>query len=74
MSEFNEICSICHLDLNDLQRTLNCNHIFHTECINRWLERRNTCPLCRTIVPNTRVIHTLESIQQSIALWNELFG
>lgn len=24
------------------------SHAFHSECINKWLERHTTCPLCRT--------------------------
>jgi len=24
-----------------------CNHRFHQGCINRWMQRANTCPLCR---------------------------
>ncbi len=24
-----------------------CKHIFHTECLNRWLEQKNECPLCK---------------------------
>jgi hypothetical protein len=30
--------------------TLLCNHIFHTGCINRWLENNDTCPNCRCMV------------------------
>merc|ERR1711976_235220 len=23
-----------------------CNHPYHAHCLNRWLESKNTCPLC----------------------------
>jgi len=29
---------------------LNCDHIFHHACIEPWLKRRNTCPICRKVV------------------------
>ena len=56
-----EDCSICKelLDLTKIPETTlkNCNHKFHTSCINRWINTTiataNTCPLCRTpINPN----------------------
>ena len=30
--------------------TLKCGHQFHKECISKWLEKKNKCPLCRQIV------------------------
>lgn len=43
-----EPCSVC---LDDMQASFNCRmlpcgHIFHTECIDPWLLRHQTCPLC----------------------------
>ena len=29
--------------------TLECEHIFHQECINRWIEIEQTCPICAKI-------------------------
>ena len=42
-------CPIC-LDLIDdnIVKLVNCNHHFHTKCINTWLKINQTCPLCRT--------------------------
>ena len=49
MTALNE-CTICLLDYNEETKTeTECNHIFHQECLDKWLETNNTsCPLCRT--------------------------
>jgi E3 ubiquitin-protein ligase RNF115/126 len=46
-------CSICLMDINDGQKTilLPCGHMFHDECITKWLNIHNTCPLCRFELP-----------------------
>lgn len=50
-SEFDDetTCTICFglLDDGDRVGALACDHIFHVECLKRWLVRRNTCPLCQ---------------------------
>jgi hypothetical protein len=43
-----ETCSICYEKFNDLEAVkLKCDHIFHKECIEKWVEKSGTCPLCR---------------------------
>jgi hypothetical protein len=48
-----DVCVIC-LDilasLNNKNETvaLECQHQFHERCIEKWLEKNNICPLCRT--------------------------
>jgi len=39
-------CTICLSKLYD-PCFLNCNHSFHTNCLNKWLSYNNTCPICR---------------------------
>jgi len=41
-------CSICLQELRagDTIRTLPCNHLFHTGCLDQWLQVKNTCPNC----------------------------
>ncbi len=42
-------CVICldDIDIFENIKNLNCNHKFHKECIDLWLQEKNTCPLCR---------------------------
>ncbi|XP_015574393.1 E3 ubiquitin-protein ligase MBR2 isoform X1 [Ricinus communis] len=44
-----EPCSICqeeYVDGDDLG-TLDCGHVFHTNCIKQWLVLKNICPICK---------------------------
>lgn len=48
-----ENCCICYNDYNENNETnkavqLKCNHIFHDECIKKWLKNSGTCPICRS--------------------------
>ena len=69
-SEGDPECTICMSPLSQAPegervvlgtRTLECNHTFHTHCIDRWLAQNSHCPLCRqnvfvarTVTPTTR--------------------
>jgi hypothetical protein len=48
----NKECSICYTEYENSAVQLNCKHIFHYNCILRWLNTSNTCPLCRSYVIN----------------------
>ena len=44
-------CLICMEDYkeNEYKRILpKCNHIYHKKCIDKWLKKNATCPVCRT--------------------------
>ncbi|XP_031489987.1 RING-H2 finger protein ATL7-like isoform X2 [Nymphaea colorata] len=44
-------CSVCLGDYESnerLQQIPSCGHTFHMECIDSWLTKNTTCPLCRT--------------------------
>ncbi|KAK4852703.1 hypothetical protein QYF36_026281 [Acer negundo] len=46
-------CSVCLQDFQggDCARKLpNCGHIFHQDCIDKWLTRNGSCPVCRNCV------------------------
>lgn len=39
-------CSICYEPLSET-RKLGCNHVFHSKCVDDWIETKGTCPVCR---------------------------
>ncbi|CAF2380124.1 unnamed protein product [Rotaria sp. Silwood2] len=42
-------CSVC-LELFENRQTVRrfpCNHLYHKECADRWLQENNVCPICR---------------------------
>lgn len=51
-------CSICFNNFNpgDICRKINrCSHTFHQSCVDSWLYRQNTCPLCRLIISSENI-------------------
>ena len=56
----NEPCSIC---LEKLEKPLlepNCQNIFCGSCIFKWIEKKNTCPLCRNTVDISKLVYIQE--------------
>lgn len=47
-------CSICLSDIvrSDTTEKLRCKHIYHKDCIGKWKEQHNTCPVCRYVIGN----------------------
>ncbi|KAG1333897.1 hypothetical protein COCNU_03G000160 [Cocos nucifera] len=48
-------CAVCLEEVEWLRSIqLHCSHVFHLHCIAPWLQRKNSCPLCRATVPLIR--------------------
>ncbi|KAL8170754.1 hypothetical protein V2J09_022558 [Rumex salicifolius] len=46
------VCCICLADYanNDELKELPCSHLFHKDCVDKWLQINALCPLCKTEV------------------------
>jgi hypothetical protein len=45
-----ENCLICmeNYKINEYKRVLpDCKHYFHKKCIDKWLKKKSSCPICR---------------------------
>lgn len=46
------MCVVCHDGENDSPVVrLPCNHLYHKNCVEAWLDKKNSCPMCRTELP-----------------------
>ncbi|KAM9329467.1 RING finger protein 145-like [Gastrophryne carolinensis] len=45
----NDVCSICFQEMSTAVVTT-CGHIFHPDCLKKWLYVQDTCPLCHQSV------------------------
>lgn len=52
-------CPICQDELNGAIHTLPCAHRFHADCIQKWIELRNLCPLCQQVADVSRPVREL---------------
>ena len=51
LNNFNE-CIICleNMGNNDELILVKCSHIYHKECLEKWIEKKNVCPLCDIMI------------------------
>ncbi|CAK9149297.1 unnamed protein product [Ilex paraguariensis] len=56
---------LCKLEEGDEIRELQCDHLFHKVCLDRWIGYRNsTCPLCRgSLIQPGRVAELVEEVK-----------
>ncbi|THG22099.1 hypothetical protein TEA_014406 [Camellia sinensis var. sinensis] len=52
-----EKCTTCAVCLEEFREgteltSMPCSHLFHHHCIEPWLESHNSCPMCRSVVPD----------------------
>ena len=54
------VCAICmdDMEVGEVQRELRCGHGYHQQCIDPWLMKKGSCPLC---VRAVRVVDRLSS-------------
>lgn len=57
MSDFvtnnlDENCAICYNSIDEGQKIakIQCIHKFHTSCLNKWIKKRQSCPLCQSSI------------------------
>lgn len=53
-------CSICLTNMDDNLHVLTCKHTFHKECINNWIKKSTTCPICRSIITRYKIEYRTE--------------
>ncbi|XP_039249643.2 uncharacterized protein LOC120327250 [Styela clava] len=54
IEEEESMCPICCDPLKDGKvSTLECQHKFHHDCINKWMKKQRTCPNCRKFMADT---------------------
>ncbi|DBA04785.1 TPA: hypothetical protein N0F65_004422, partial [Lagenidium giganteum] len=65
-SSGDDVCPICLIDFEDDEdvRKLPCKHIFHVPCVDEWLKRNTSCPMCKGNVDLSTDHITLEPIDQ----------
>lgn len=52
-SEDEKACSVCLCEYEDgdlIRQLLPCRHDFHCKCIDQWLSKNSTCPMCRIML------------------------
>ena len=47
LDKLDNICSICLDEYSEPKKLSTCGHTFCKACINKWLERKSSCPCCR---------------------------
>ncbi|KAJ6918874.1 hypothetical protein NC651_012973 [Populus alba x Populus x berolinensis] len=62
-------CAVCLSGFmkGERVRKLRCNHTFHKECLDKWLQQYlATCPLCRTRVLPDEIVVNYHQLQDNI--------
>lgn len=68
-----EMCAICldHLSDGEICRVLpDCKHVFHLNCVDKWLSKVPACPVCRSSLRLTN----LEADRTAVINWEQLWA
>ena len=76
----NEGCSICLSKVNKPICKTKCGHNYHITCIKGWLDKNDSCPLCREKIRNLDprnvllilIENIMENIEQNSLLTEEI--
>lgn len=52
------VCVICqdNIEIESIIRVLQCKHLFHVNCIDRWFCENKKCPLCKKMITDFNAI------------------
>ncbi|KAM9787702.1 RING finger protein 145 isoform X2 [Syngnathus typhle] len=50
LGRHNDVCAICFMEMTSAVVT-SCDHLFHANCLSKWLHVQGTCPMCHQTVP-----------------------
>lgn len=52
-TDLNEECTVCQSKFKEADKlcTLKCKHTFHYNCLRKWGQYKQDCPLCRVPIP-----------------------
>jgi hypothetical protein len=59
-------CAVCLTNCTQETHTLDCGHVYHTTCIDKWLISHGTCPMCRHIVKKPGKVKVIIDKQANI--------
>ncbi|KAG9151898.1 hypothetical protein Leryth_002169 [Lithospermum erythrorhizon] len=70
-------CCVClsEIEEGDETREISCDHLFHRECLDRWIGYGNiTCPLCRNCVRMPSRTQLFPEFHQELFLYNNVYA
>ncbi|XVE55303.1 hypothetical protein DITRI_Ditri03aG0148100 [Diplodiscus trichospermus] len=51
VSGLSDKCVICLENIDKEAKCMPCKHVYHGDCIAKWLEKSHLCPSCRYAMP-----------------------